>query len=181
MVLYSATMLDTRLMEIHLCDLFRGHALLSYDFLREAVDAAGITPGDLLTDSEDRLIHKETVKRKLRPHYWEIYDATLAALAADCRSDGVGLACVIIPRVGKPDAPEARAESVARLQGIAAHHAIPMFDVSGTFDGQDPALFEIAAWDDHPNALGHRRLFLALTRGWVKDQALYQSLFPTNP
>jgi hypothetical protein len=182
MVIYSATMLDTRLMEIHLCDLFRGHAALTYDFLKAEVEAAGLTPGDLLTDTEDRLINKETVKRKLRPHYWRIYDATLAALAADCRSDGVGLACVIIPRVGKADAPAPRAEPVARLQGIAAHHAIPLFDLSGTFDGQDPALFEIAAWDDHPNALAHRRLFLALSRGWVKDQALYQALFPTgNP
>jgi hypothetical protein len=87
---------------------------------------------------------------------------------------------VIIPRVGKADAPEARAEAVARLRGIAAHHAIPLFDLSGTFDGQDPSLFEIAAWDDHPNALGHRRLFLALSRRLVDDPALYQTLFPSD-
>ena len=43
---------------------------------------------------------------------------------------------------------------------MAAHHAIPMFDLSGTFDHEDPAKLEIAAWDDHPNAAGHERLFL---------------------
>ena len=178
LVIYSATMLDTRLTEIHLCDLFRGHAGIPPGFLRDTIAAAGLTGEDLRTDGEDRLVHKETVKRKLRPYYWSLYDETLAALAADCRSDGVGLACIIIPRVGKADAPEARAEPVARLRGIAAHHAVTLFDLSGTFDGQDPAQFEIAAWDDHPNAVGHRRLFLALCRDLVNDHALYQTLFP---
>jgi hypothetical protein len=178
MVIYSATMLDNRLMEIHLCDLFRGHSKLVYPFLRDAVAASGLTAEDLRTDREDRLVHKETVKRKLRPYYWGIYDAALGTLAADCRSEGIGLACVIIPRVGKADAPDARTEPVARYQGIAAHHAITLFDLSGTFDHQDPAQFKVAAWDDHPNALGHRRLFLALSRALVNNQAIYETLFP---
>jgi hypothetical protein len=178
MVIYSATMLDTRLMEIHLCDLFRGRSDLTYEFLHDAVAASGLTAEDLRTDPEDRLIHKETVKRKIRPYYWEIYDATLATLAADCRSEGIDLACIIIPRVGKADAPDARAEPVARFLGISAHHAIPVYDLSGTFDNQDPAQFEINPWDDHPNTLGHRRLFLALSRALVNDPAMYASLFP---
>ena len=181
MVIFSATMLDTRLTEIHLCDLFRGHAKLSLEFLRDAVAAAGLTEEDLRTDREDKLVYKETVKRKLRPYYWKLYDETLGQLAADCRSEDMTLACIIIPRVGKADATDARAECVARLQGIAAHHAIPLYDLSGTFDGQDPAQFEIAAWDDHPNALGHRRLFLALCRDLVKDPPVYKILFPGVP
>jgi hypothetical protein len=182
MVIYSATMLDTRLMEIHLCDLFRGHAPVppGYEFVSKTIRAAGLTAEDLRTDAQDRLVHKDEVKRKLRPYYWGLYDRTLAALAADCRSDGVPLALIVIPRVGKADAPEARAEPVARLAGIAAHHALPVFDLSGTFDGRDPSQFEIAAWDDHPNASGHHRLFLALTRGLVDDRALYQTLFPNR-
>jgi hypothetical protein len=180
MVLYSATTLDTRLMEIHLCDLFRARADLRLDFLEDAVARAGLNSEDLRVDADDKLVHKDTVKTKLRPYYWSIYDATLGALAADCRGDGVALAAVIIPRVGKADAPAQRAETVARLQGIAAHHAIPLWDLSGTFDGQDPAKFEIAAWDDHPNVLGHRRLFLALTRALVDDRDLYDRLFRSS-
>ena len=180
MVIYSATMLDNRLAEIHLCDLFRAHSKLVYDFLQQAVTDSGLTAEDLQTDSEDRLIYKEKVKKALRPFYWGIYDETLGTLAADCRSEGIELACLIIPRVGKADAPEARAETVSRYKGIAAHHAIPLFDLSGTFDNQDPSQFEIAPWDDHPNALGHRRLFRALSRALVDDRAFYQSLFPPN-
>jgi hypothetical protein len=178
LVIYSATMLDTRLMEIHLCDLFRAHANMRYDFLRKALADASVTPDDLVTGVEDKLINKETVKRKLRPFYWSIYDATIGTLAADCRSEGVALACVIIPRVGKADAPAPRADPVARLRGIAVHHAVPLFDLSGTFDSQDPSLFEITSWDDHPNALGHRRLFLGLSRALVDDPSLYATLFP---
>jgi hypothetical protein len=178
MVLYSATMLDTRLMEIHLCDLFRAKAELRYDFLDRAVADAGLSAEDLRIDADEKLAHKETVKKKLRPFYWPIYDATLGTLAADCRSEGIVLAAVIIPRVGKADAPAQRAESVARLQGIAAHQAVPLWDLSDTFDGQDPTEFAIASWDDHPNAQGHRRLFLALTRALVKDRVLYDTLFP---
>ena len=177
LVIYSATMLDTRLMEIHLCDLFRAHADLNHDFLRRTVADAGITDEDLRTAAKDVLVNKEVVKKKLHPFYWSIYDATMGALAAECRSEGIPLFCVIIPRVGKVDAPAARAESVARILGITAHHAIPVFDLSGTFDGQDPVQFEISAWDDHPNAKGHRRLFRALSGDIRDDAAIYQALF----
>jgi hypothetical protein len=180
-VLYSATMLDTRLMEIHLGDLFRGHADLTYDFLRRAVADAGLTDADLVTGRDDKLVYKDKVKTSLRPYHWPIYDATLGLLASDCRSEGIPLACVIVPRVGKADAPDARAESVARLHGIARHHALPVFDLADTFDGQDPAQFEIAPWDDHPNALGHRRLFLNLSRSLVDDKATYELMFSGTP
>ena len=42
LVIYSATTLDIRLMEIHLCDLFRKRVDLKYDFLRDVVAEAGI-------------------------------------------------------------------------------------------------------------------------------------------
>ena len=41
LVIYSATTLDIRLMEIHLCDMLRKRVDLQYDFVREAVAAAG--------------------------------------------------------------------------------------------------------------------------------------------
>jgi hypothetical protein len=178
LVLYSATLLDTRLIEIYVCDLLQAEVDLHYDFLRAAVAEVGIGGDDLLREPDGKLANKAAIKAKLRPRYWELYDRTLGLLADDCRSLGVPLACIIIPRVGKADAPELRAEPVARLRGIAAHHAIPLFDLTSTFDRFDPAKLEIAAWDDHPNTLGHRRLFLALAHALVEDEALYEALFP---
>ena len=164
LVIYSATTLDIRLMEIHLCDMLRQRIDLKYDFVREAVARAGIDRDDVRVDRDGLLIHKQRLKQKLKPCYWGLYDRTLGAIAAECRSAGVPLAMVIIPRVGSEDAPEIRAEPVARLKAMAAHHAITAFDLSDAFDPDDPATLEIAAWDDHPNAMGHQRLFEALSR-----------------
>jgi hypothetical protein len=178
MVLYSATLLDTRLIEIYICDLIQSDVDLHYDFLRAAVAEAGIGGDDLRREPDGKLANKARIKEKLRPRYWSLYDQTLGLLADDCRSLGVPLACLIIPRVGKADAPDLRAEPVARLRGIAAHHAIPLLDLSSAFDHFDPAKLEIAAWDDHPNVLGHRRLFLALAHSLVDDKTLYETIFP---
>jgi hypothetical protein len=178
MVLYSATLLDNRLIEIYLCNLLEWNIDLHYDFLREAFAAAKIDDDALRRKPDGTLANKTAIKTKLRPLYWDFYDQTLGLLADDCRDLGVPLACLIIPRVGKADTPDLRAEPVAKLRGIAAHHAIPLFDLTSTFDQEDPSKLEIAAWDDHPNARGHRRLFRALARDLTHDQTLYHTLFP---
>lgn len=177
LVIYSATMLDIRLLEIHLCGLLQNRLDLQYDFLRRAVADARLTPDDLRLDDEGSLVGKETIKAKLRPFYWVITESTLALLAEDCRENGLPLLCAIIPRVGKADAPESRLDTVSIYRRIAVRHGFRLLDLSGTFDGRDPAKIEIAAWDDHPNALGHKLLFRAMARGLVEDPKLYRLLF----
>ena len=177
LVIYSATTLDIRLMEIHLCDMLRKQVDLKYDFVTKATNLAAVDPDDLVVNSQGEMTNKSRLKRKLRPYYWRLYDQTMEAIAAECRAAGVPLAMAIIPRVGKSDLPEVRAEPVARLKAIASHQGLTVFDLSDTFDSFDPGSIEIAAWDDHPNAIGHRRLFLALARAVVKDQDLYRLLF----
>lgn len=178
LVIYSATMLDLRLTEIHLCDAIRSKSDLTYDFVRATLARAGVGPDLRLVNSEGKLVFKDQIKARLEPYYWDLYDQTLGAIAGECRSAAVPLLLLIIPRVGKADAPALRAEPVAHFKALASHHALPVFDLSGTFDQFDPARLEIASWDDHPNALGHRRLFLALARSLVKDERYYRLLFP---
>jgi hypothetical protein len=182
LVIYSATTLDIRFMEIHLCDILRNHVDLKYDFLKQAATNAEVDPDDLLVDSKGKIINRDRLKRKLSPFYWSVYDKTMGAIAAECRAASLPLAMAIVPRVGAADLPAARAEPVARLKAIASHQGLTVLDLSDTFDPFDPGQIEIAAWDDHPNAIGHRRLFLALARAMVKDQELYRLLFnQTNP
>jgi GDSL-like Lipase/Acylhydrolase family len=180
LVIYSATTLDTRLMEIHLCDMLRKNIDLKFDFLGEATALAEIVYDDIRIDAESRIINKDRLKTKLRPLFWGLYDTALGEIAAECRAAGVPIIVVIIPRVGKADAPSARAESVARLKAIAAHHGLTVFDLADVFDPFDPVSLEIAAWDDHPNATGHRRLFLGLARAVVKNREVYHLLFDSN-
>ena len=42
---------------------------------------------------------------------------------------------------------------------MIAHNGLPVIDLTDTFDLIDPASLAIAAWDNHPNAMGHDRLF----------------------
>ncbi|HEX8200784.1 MAG TPA: SGNH/GDSL hydrolase family protein [Isosphaeraceae bacterium] len=177
LVLYSATMLDPRLSAIHLGGLLRDRTDLRYDFVRRCVAAAGLTAEDLRRGSDGALLHRDAVKAKLRPVLWPLADGALGELAASCRAGGRPLVGLIVPRVGLADAPDARAEAVARHRQIAARHGVPVIDLSGTFDDQDPADLKITPGDDHPNALGHRLLFLALARALVDDESRYRTLF----
>ena len=112
--------------------------------------------------------------------YWGLYDQTLGAIAAECRSADIPLVVVIIPRVGKEDVPAARAEPVARLKAMIAHNGLPVIDLTDTFDQIDPASLAIAAWDNHPNAMGHHRLFQALEGAVVEDRDLYHLIFQSD-
>ena len=178
LVIFSSTLLDVRLMEIHLCDMFRTKSDPTYDFLRDLIARAGVNEADQYVDPKGDLVNKERIKTKLAPYYWELYDSTVGALAAECRSAEIPMLMIVIPRVGKDNDPAVRAEPVARLRAIAGRYGLPIFDISDTFDELDPVQLEIAAWDDHPNALGHHRLFLALSHHLITDQDRYQLLFP---
>lgn len=179
MVLYSATMLDLRLLEIHLCDMLQNRVDLRYDYLRKAVAHAGVTEADLRIDAKGALVEKDRLKAKLRTSYWAIYEATVGVLQADCRSLGIPMACLIVPRVGQADAPGARGPIAGRLREVLGRHADAVFDLSNTFDATDPAEFEISNDDDHPNAAGHRRIFQGLSKSLVQSE-LRDALFPTS-
>lgn len=177
MVIYSATMLDLRLLQIHLCNLFQARTDMSREILQRVMQDTGLTPQDLRVGATGELAAKEVVKAKLQPKLWSIDDTILSDLASACRTRQIPLVCVMIPRVGEADAPSARADSAACQAAIAARHGIPVLDLTGTFDARDPADIEIAPWDDHPNALGHKLLFRALAHDLVESKTLYDVLF----
>ena len=76
LVIYSATTLDIRLMEIHLCDMLRQRRRpASTTSSARPCSPARVTADDLRLDPRGTLIHKERLKAKLRPCYWWLYDA----------------------------------------------------------------------------------------------------------
>lgn len=182
LVIYSATMLDPRLLEIHLCTLLRDRIdTSSYPFLGSEIAGAGVTPADLVLDTDEEILHKETLKKKLRPALWPIIDETVGALRAECLAEDVPLVYQIVPRVGMSDAPAARAEPVARHKAIAEKHAEWTIDLTSSFDETEQAKLEIAPWDDHPNAKGHDLLFKAMAHAIVDQPSLYRAIFGVAP
>jgi len=172
LVLSASTMIDPRFLEIHLGGLIKNRVDLKYDFLREAAVEAGIDP-----DRERAAASDRGFKARVKHGYWVFADAVLAALAGDCRSRDIPLAVLLIPRACRDDAGDLRALTVARDAGIAARHAIPLLDLSATFDGRESSTIEIAPGDDHPNALGHRLLFEALSKALIAEPGLSRALF----
>ena len=181
LVIYSATMLDARLLELHLGNLLMRKVDLTYPFLKQEIADAGITDDDAKTGSDRQFVHRDAAKAKIRARFWPIIDATLGALAAECQSMDVPLVLIAIPRAGKADSPEFREAAIARLSGIAARIATPLIDLTGAFDKFDVAKVELASWDDHPNAFGHRRIFLGLARGLIDRPDQYRTLFGIEP
>ena len=177
LVLFSSTMIDPRLLEIHLGGLIKNRVDLKYDFFRQAARAAGIDPKSEGRDAWSELDRKGGFKAKVKDHYWIFADAVMGALAADCRSLDLPMAALLVPRACRDDASDARALVVARQSGISARHAVPLIDLSATFDHRDASEVEVAPGDDHPNALGHRLLFESLSKALMADPELARTLF----
>jgi hypothetical protein len=179
-VLFASTMLDPRLVEIHLGGLIKNHVDLKYDFFKRATAEAGIDVVREQARGWTDLEGKGGFKARVKQNYWTFADAVTGALAADCRSLGLPLACLLIPRASRDDASDARSLAVARQNGISARHAIPLIDLSATFDTVESATVEIDPGDDHPNALGHHLLFEKLAKSLLADPELARELFPTG-
>lgn len=181
LVLYSATRLDTRLLQIHLVSLIQDGVDLQYPYLHELVVRAGAmrpgAAGQATTVDKSKL----ELKQRIEPHLWTIYEETIRQLASRCQSESLPLSMLIIPRASEEDGPATRGPDVDRLAALADKHGLPVLDVTDAFDDCDPAEVEIAPWDDHPNALGHRLLFRELARQLVLQPALYRQLFGIDP
>lgn len=178
LVLHAVTLLDPRLLELHLCGLIRDRIDTSrYPTVARTIATAGIPQSELRRDDDDRLIDRDRIKRRFRPLLWTTIDELIGEFAGECRSRDIPMAAVIVPRAGDNDRPAERGPGVARYRAIFERHGWPILDLSATFDNSDPAAVEIAAWDDHPNALGHKLLFEALARRLVQSPELDAVLF----
>ena len=177
LVLLSSTLLDPRLTEIHLGGLIKNGVDLKYDFLRVAVASVGIDSEHERHSTWEQLDRRHGFKARVKRHSWTFADATLATLAADCRSLGIPLATLLVPRACRDDDPDARALAVARHTALGSRYAVPFLDLSGAFDGIPPHQVEVAPGDDHPNTLGHRLLFDHLSHDLAHHPTLAPLIF----
>jgi hypothetical protein len=109
----------------------------------------------------ERLGSPDDYKRALKPRHWEILEGVYQTMTADCRSAGVPIIWILVPRVGRPnDGLDQRA--LVQAARIAAFTRI--VDVSDAYDGLDPARLSVEPDDFHPNAMAHERLARWLDR-----------------
>ena len=169
-MIYATTLLDPRLTEIHLSDALSNNADLSgFDYLTSVVAEAGYDPAHLKRDARGKWTDKSKFKIWLEPKRDEINRIALSELAKDCRADGVQLASVIIPRAGRNDLKHLRQEGVEMQLASAKSVGVTTWDLTDSFDQEDPSKLAVAVWDDHPNTRGHELIFQDLARHLMAD------------
>jgi len=170
MVFYATTLLDPRLTEIHLCDSLNNRADISaYPYLTSIVAEAGYDPANLRRDPRGKWQDKGKFKTWLEPKRDGINRVVMQLLAQECREDGIKLACLIIPRAGRNDLKHLRQEGVALQVDSCRAAGVPVWDLTDSFDQEDPTRLAVAVWDDHPNTRGHELIYRDLARHLLAD------------
>lgn len=96
----------------------------------------------------------DRIEALLTPRSEELLAGSYARMASLARAGGATPVWVYLPRVGKASA---RAEREA-LTAMAEEAGFVTLSLENVWRGLDPASIQIAAFDEHPNAIGHRRL-----------------------
>ena len=150
-VLYEATLADLGWDERRLRGQLAKGIGRDAPVYRDTLDAASVKvkPG----------LEPEVYKGVLKPLKWELLAGVYRAAVAECRSRGVPVVWVLIPRVGKPVDPAERRRLVALARETGFSAVVDLCDV---YDGFDPSALAVSPNDFHPNAEGHTRVARAL-------------------
>ena len=151
MVIYESTASDVGWDERRLRYLLARGIGWDSPVYRGALERAGVA----------RLGSPDDYKRALRPWHWDILAGVYQTMAEECRSTGVPIVWLLVPRVGRPnDEPDQRSlVKAARAAGVTR-----IVDVTDAYGGLDPADLAVEPDDFHPNAKAHERLAQRLDR-----------------
>ncbi|MBI1966762.1 MAG: hypothetical protein HYS40_02125 [Gemmatimonadetes bacterium] len=137
----------------HLTNMARDGVAIPYDFLRSKVAAAGIDSTTTIAAAE----------RALGAHGVEMLAWVYQRIAEVCRRHEVPVVWINLPMPGDALFREKVEESMTLARAAGFH----VLDLSDVYDGYEPQSLQVAPWDRHPNATGHRviaeRLLRALT------------------
>ena len=116
---------------------------LRYDYLRDAVAAAGIGPED----------PPRVMASRLRPHRDAVIRGALETAIEWCRERGIPL---VLLAVAQPSKSETFVERLELARPLLEDLGLPLVDITGAFDRHpDPESLWLAPWDRHPDAEGH--------------------------
>jgi D-alanyl-lipoteichoic acid acyltransferase DltB (MBOAT superfamily) len=158
-VFYVAHASEVKQATDHLSNVVRNGIRIPYDYLGEIVHKAGIdekTPGLI-------------AEKKLAPFGPEMLSWTYHRIVQDCREQGVFPVWIFLPRIDKGDGKS----DLANLVWLAEESGFTVLNLSGVYENHKASSLQVADWDHHPNAKGHRliadRLYKALSE---REQAI---------
>ena len=122
----------------------RGVDKLPYDYLKSVVERAGV--------DEDSSM--DVIRNKLAPFAEELESWSYERIVATCRENGIRPVWVYLPRTDQrqvKDNPEYKAQiSKAKSFGFFT------MTLDGAYGDYPQHELALAAWDEHPNVLGHQ-------------------------
>lgn len=126
-----------------------------YPYLRDLFEELGL----------DQNTPDFIIQRRIRPHTGAILEWSYKRIAQTCRDRGILPIWVYQPMIYDPEEGVALEQRMAQARA-AGYVVVSLADVYGD---NDQAELQIAAWDNHPNALAHR----------LVADVLYQRLLET--
>lgn len=152
-VLCDATVLDPALEEAHLESVARGDSPMPIppplDYVREALERAGVSPGD----------SADAFRSRIQGQAQPLLEGAFAGWGDFARRTGLPLAIVLIPRADeKRDNPEI----FKIIRASIRRERLDLLDAAEAFQGLSVEQFRVSPWDKHPSVLGHRAIFETL-------------------
>jgi D-alanyl-lipoteichoic acid acyltransferase DltB (MBOAT superfamily) len=153
-VLYAASRNEMSWTFLRLADYMRRGIVGEYPFFADALEAAGIAPGDTS-------IAPAELERRLEPQAGAALGRMFQRFSAAARACGARPVLVLTELPIDAQRPE----SFDALAGLARAAGADVIDLHGAFAAvSDRTTLWVAPWDDHTNALGHRLLGEKLLR-----------------
>jgi hypothetical protein len=143
-VIYVAHANDPRKTVEHLAETASHGIAIPYPLLRAAVARAGVAVGQ----------SRERAERRLRPHAFELLGWIYREIAATCRRHGIRPVWLYLASPGELE----ERRMIARIFELARAAGFEILDLSDVYDRDELSAVQVAEWDRHPNALGHRRV-----------------------
>jgi hypothetical protein len=137
-------------MASELADAYKEVDDLGYDFLVNLFDSLDIA----------RTQPSSFMLKSLEPSAFKVAAWLYQTIAADCREAGCRPVWIYVPNV-KSGPMTTDLKEHARLATAAGFDVI---NLDGLYNGVPREDLQVAPWDDHPNALGHRMLADALLK-----------------
>jgi len=104
-----------------------------------------------------------TGEKHLWPYWARLYEWAFGRIAGRCRDEGIRLVLVYLPTVSGS---ESYRKETDQLMDLGRKAGLTVINLEGTYGRTAPESLEVAPWDSHPNARGHRliadRLFAEL-------------------
>jgi hypothetical protein len=149
-VVYVATGRELSRSIEYLADVVLKDVEIPYPFLRDIVASAGVAPGS----------DRTTVLKRLGAFKSDVTAWQYETIAGKTRDRGAVPIWIFLPQLSRG----AWEEETQPALDLAAAAGFSIIDLTNIFDGRTVEELQVAAWDAHPNSLGHALIAAELVR-----------------